>query len=114
MTTAVRFETTGHPGWDAVRFAHRLLMIDEPWTERLDDGFTWCDHRLAQRYRWEGPIDVDGLPTWFLAVDTDVLRGVDDHHALSRSLAALESASSRLGRRARRDVANGVNRRPEG
>lgn len=74
----VTFEDDGHPGWDALRFVHRLLMIDEPWTEWHDDGFTWWGHELAQRYRWEGPIDIDGLPTWFFSVETDFLRGVTD------------------------------------
>ena len=74
----VTYEDDGHPGWDAIRFAHRLLMIDEPWTQWHDDGFTWWAHELAQRYRWEGPIDIDGLPTWFLSVETDFLRGATD------------------------------------
>ena len=77
-TVTVTFEDNGHPGWDALRFVHRLLMIDEPWTEWHDDGFTWWAHELAQRYRWEGPIDVDGMPTWFLSVKTDFLRGSTD------------------------------------
>jgi hypothetical protein len=58
---APAFDDDGHPGWDALRFVHRLLMIDEPWTEWHDDGFTWWAHDLAQRYRWEGPSDVDGM-----------------------------------------------------
>ena len=74
----VTYEDTGHPGWDAIRFVHRLLMIDEPWTQWHDDGFTWWAHELAQRYRWEGPIDIDDLPTWFLSVETDFLCGVTD------------------------------------
>jgi hypothetical protein len=74
----VTFDDTGHPGWDAVRFVHRLLMIDEPWTLWHEDGFTWWGHELAQRYRWEGPIDVDGVPTWFVSVETDFIRGATD------------------------------------
>jgi hypothetical protein len=74
----VTFEDTGHPGWDAIRFVHRLLMIDEPWTQWHDDGFSWWGHELAQRYRWQGPIDIEGLPTWFLSVETDFLRGATD------------------------------------
>lgn len=74
----VTFDDTGHPGWDTIRFVHRLLLIDEPWTEWHDDGFTWWAHELAQRFRWEGPIDVDGIPTWFLSVETDFIRGATD------------------------------------
>ena len=74
----VTFVDEGHTGWDAIRFVHRLLMIDEPWTEWHDDGFTWWAHDLAQRYRWEGPIVIDDLTTWFLSVETDFLRGATD------------------------------------
>ena len=75
----VTYEDTGHTGRDALSFVHRLLMIDEEWTSPHDDGFTWWAHRLAQRYRWEGPLPVDGIPTWFLSVETDFLRDVHDH-----------------------------------
>ena len=74
----ITYQDAGHPGRDALRFVHRLLMIDEPWTEWHDDGFTWWAHELAQRFRWEGPIDLDGLPTWFLSVETDFIRGATD------------------------------------
>jgi len=34
-------------------------------------------HRLAQRFRFEGPVDVDGTPVWWLGFETYYLRGVD-------------------------------------
>jgi hypothetical protein len=55
-----------------------LPMIDDEWTERHDDGFTRWAHGLAQRYHWEGPAPVDDIPTWFLSVETDFLRGGTD------------------------------------
>jgi hypothetical protein len=76
----VTYEASGHPGWDAVRFMHRLLMIDEEWTEWHDDGFTWWAYGLAQRYRWVGTVDVNRVPTWFLSVETDFLRGATDRY----------------------------------
>lgn len=77
----VTFEDSGQLGWDALRFVHRLLVIDEPWTQWHADGFSWWAHSLEQRFRWEGPIDIDELPTWFLSVETDFLRGVTDQEA---------------------------------
>jgi hypothetical protein len=88
-TATISFEDTGHPGWDALSFLHRLLMIDEPWTEWHDDGFTWWAHELAQRYRWVGPINIDDLPTWFLSVETDFLRGATDRPRIRMRSAAV-------------------------
>ena len=66
-----------HLGWRAAVAAHRLLQVDEAWTLWHDDGFTWWAHRLAQRFRFEGPVDLDGSETWWLGFETDCLRGVD-------------------------------------
>lgn len=52
------------------------LMIDDTWTEWHSDGFTWWAHRLAQRFRVEGPVELDGLPTWWASFETDLFRGV--------------------------------------
>jgi hypothetical protein len=68
---------TDHVGWQATLEAHRLLMVDPAWTTWHGDGFTWWAHRLAQRFRFEGPVDVDGTPIWWLGFETDYLRGVD-------------------------------------
>jgi hypothetical protein len=60
-----------------VRQVHELLMVDEDFTLWHEDGFTWWPHRLAQRFRCEGPVEVDGVPTWWIGFETDCLRGVD-------------------------------------
>ena len=77
----VTYEDTGDPGWDAMRYVHRLLVIDEPWTQWHADGFSWWGHTLEQRFRWEGPVEIEDLPTWFVSVETDFLRGVTDWEA---------------------------------
>ena len=66
-----------HVGWQAVRQVHELLMVDEAFTQWHEDGFTWWPHRLPQRFRFEGPFDVDGVPTLWIGFDTACLRGVD-------------------------------------
>jgi hypothetical protein len=66
---------TGEVGWDIVRGVHRALMIDDEFTLWHEDGFSWWSFRLAQRYRWEGPIVIDGIDTYFVSVETECLRG---------------------------------------
>jgi hypothetical protein len=60
-----------HLGWQAVRQVHELLMVDEDFTLWHEGGFTWWPHRLAQRFRCEGPVEVDGVPTWWIGFETD-------------------------------------------
>ena len=90
-TRTVFFEDRGHPGRDGIAFLHRLLMIDEEWTQWHDDGFTWWGHTFAQRYRWVGPIDVDGIPTWFFSIDTDFVRHATDGDAASAFVNAVNA-----------------------
>ncbi|MBW6457389.1 MAG: hypothetical protein K0A98_16025, partial [Trueperaceae bacterium] len=66
---------TAHLGWTALLEAHRLLEIDDAGTAWHPDGFTWRAFRLAQRFRFEGPVEIDGVPTWWVGVDTACLRG---------------------------------------
>lgn len=53
----------------------RLLQGPE-WTEEHEDGFSWWSYRFRQRFRVEGPIELEGLPTWWASFETDVLAGV--------------------------------------
>lgn len=57
---------TDHLGRQAIVAAHRLLQADDAWTQWHGDGFTWWAHRLAQRFRFEGPVDVNGAETWWV------------------------------------------------
>ena len=72
---------------------HRQLSIDEPWTHRTPDGFTWWPGGGGRQHvRAEGPIDVDGLDTWWLTIETPVWRDADAA-ALAPHLEALRIAA---------------------
>jgi hypothetical protein len=88
---------TNHLGWQALLEVHRFLEIDDAVTAWHADGFTWRAHRLAQRFRFEGPVEIDGVPTWWVDVDTACLRGADP--ASDRVLAwiAAQNGANRLG-----------------
>jgi hypothetical protein len=94
MHQRVEYENHGHPGEDGLRYLHRLLLIDEAWTEWHPDGFTWWAHSLAQRYRWSGPTEVDGIPTWFFHVETDFLQGA---HNREQALGVINKLNNTLG-----------------
>jgi len=64
-----------HLGWQALLEAHRRLEIEDARTVWHADGFTWRAHCLAQRFRLEGPVTIDGRQTWWGGVETDCLRG---------------------------------------
>ena len=53
----------------------RLLQGPE-WTEEHEDGFSWWSYRFRQRFRVEGPIELEGLPTWWASFEMDVLAGL--------------------------------------
>ncbi len=63
-------------GWQIIRDIHDFLKIDEEWTQWHDDGFTWWAHQNAQRFRFDGPHDLDGAPTTWVTFETDVLRNL--------------------------------------
>ena len=65
-------------GQQMIQELHRHLMIDEQWTEWHEDGFTWWSAYLAQRFRSQGPRDIDGTPTWWLSYEMALLKGVED------------------------------------
>jgi len=65
-----------HLGWQMMRRIHTTLRIDEAWTEWHDDGFTWWAHKVAQRFRFEGPVDVSGVATWWASFETDFVNCV--------------------------------------
>ena len=57
---------------------HRQLSIDEPWTHRTAEGFTWWPGGgVRQHVRAEGPVEVEGLDTWWLTIETPVWQGGD-------------------------------------
>ncbi len=71
-----------HPALDpvgrrALQAIRARLMIDPEWSEDHGDGLSWWSHRLRQRFRVEGPIDLDGLPTWWASFETDVAAGIE-------------------------------------
>src|SRR5690606_28639371 len=66
-----------HLGWQMIRRIHSNLKIDEEWTDWHADGFTWWAYRLAQRFRLAGPVDVQGIDTWWVSFETDFLDGFE-------------------------------------
>jgi hypothetical protein len=84
-------------GREALRELHGLLAIDDAHTAWHPDGFTWRAHRLAQRFRLEGPVTIDGRPTWWVGVETDCLRGVDPASERVWAWIAAQNAAHRLG-----------------
>ena len=88
---------TAHLGWQALLEAHRLLEIGDARTAWHPDGFTWRAHRLAQRFRLGGPVEIDGVPTWWVGVDTACLRGADPASDRVLGWVAAQNAAHRLG-----------------
>jgi len=84
-------------GWQALLEVHQLLEIDDAHTVWHADGFTWRPHRLAQRFRFEGPVAFDGVPTWWVGVDTACLRGVDPKSGRVLAWIAEQNAAHGLG-----------------
>ena len=81
---------TGEMTATILETVHRQLSIDQPWTVHHDDGFTWWPGGgLRQRVHAEGPISVDGVDTWWLAIETPVWRTRDDA-ALEHLAGAIE------------------------
>jgi hypothetical protein len=60
----------------AAALVYKRLMIDEEWTTRFDNGFSWLGHRLEQRVEWT-PHFWDHA-TWgtLLCSSTTVLRNI--------------------------------------
>jgi hypothetical protein len=85
-------------GDQVVKLVHERLMIDEHWTVRFDNGFTWIANNLEQRIEWE-PHYWD-FATWGTIVrsSTVVLRDVeapsDDVRAYLAGIGMFASAST--------------------
>lgn len=74
--TPLRADDPFDPGQRGLELVRSRLDIDDTWADDRGDGFTWWAFRLAQRFDVDGPTDVDGVPTWWLAFETDVLHGL--------------------------------------
>lgn len=55
-----------------------LLNIDEEWTVRTTDSFSWWPHATQQRFFYDGPYHdaKRDMEVWRLTVETDFLRNV--------------------------------------
>ncbi len=89
-------EDGDHLGWTMVRAIHEYLKIDEEWTQWHEDGFTWWSYQLAQRFRFDGPHDVYGIPTWWISFETDGLRGMGRGSSVTDELVAELNGTQRL------------------
>lgn len=83
-------------GMQMIEQIHDFLKIDSEWTEWHDDGFTWWAHDLAQRFRFEGPRDVEGIPTYWLTFETEVARDLPRCSKEIRALVAADNGANRL------------------
>lgn len=52
--------TESDVGTRVVGFVHRLLAIDDEWTQAGERGFTWWPAAFAQRVWADPPYDHDG------------------------------------------------------
>lgn len=88
---------TARLGGQTLLEVHRLLEIDDARTAWHADGFTWRAYHLAQRFRFEGPVEIDGVPTWWVDVDTACLRGADPVSERALAWIGAQNAANRLG-----------------
>jgi PAS domain-containing protein len=56
---------------------YQKMMIDEKWSIRRSDGFTWWGYRLAQHVEIDTPDWDDSGDIWAVRIWTDVARDVD-------------------------------------
>ncbi len=75
-----------HVGADALDALHRTIDLDEAFTLRHDDGFSWWPDRVPVRFRWRAPRPGDALPVWRLSAEVEAMRGVDPSSARLRAL----------------------------
>lgn len=85
-----------HNGRHLIQTVYDLLKIDPQWTEWHEDGFTWWAQGLAQRFRAEGPEQVDGIPTYWLSFETSVLRGVAQDAPEVHALVGMQNRMNNL------------------
>lgn len=83
-------------GRQLIETIHDVLQIDEEWTSWQDDGFIWWSHRLAQRFRVDGPEEVDGVRTWWASFETSVLRNVPEGSPAVTAAIALQNRMNNL------------------
>jgi hypothetical protein len=67
MTADIGLQVLGH--------VFEQLKIDREWSERIERGFVWWGHRLAQRVWAEPCVDDDGIIIARLHARTDVFTG---------------------------------------
>ncbi|OBJ70972.1 hypothetical protein [Mycobacterium sp. 1274756.6] len=53
------------------------MMIDQEWSVRRPNGFTWWGYRLAQHVEVDPPVSHHGVETSTVRVWTDVVRDID-------------------------------------
>lgn len=91
-----RYPALDPVGRRAIEAIRARLMIDPEWSETHDDGFSWWSHRLRQRFRVEGPVDLEGLPTWWASFETDVAAGIEGSDAAKGFVAYAANRVSNL------------------
>ena len=73
----MRTVTALHYGAQTLAGIHRMLELDEAFTLRHDDGFSWWPHHVPVRFRWRAPGQDDPLGAWRLSAEVDAVHGID-------------------------------------
>jgi hypothetical protein len=103
MARVIIHDPTPHwgygPGGETLRFVFGAMRIDEQWSTRDEDGFTWWPHRQRQRV-WESAFETtDGLGLSRLAAETEIAHGVPDRE--TRAMLAFLNQNGSLSAYAR-------------
>jgi hypothetical protein len=73
---------------------YRALQIDDQWSVRERERFTWWADNLAQRVSIDPICAANGLPMVSVRIETDVLRGVADTEEAASFLGLLNYLAS--------------------
>lgn len=75
-------------------YLYRFMEIDDCWSVREDDRFTWWAYELAQRASIEPICEFKGTPIVSVRIETDCLRDVPDMEGTASLIDALNQRAS--------------------
>lgn len=77
-----------------LNYLYRTMQIDDCWSVREDDRFTWWGYELAQRASIEPISEIEGTPIVSVRIETDCLRDVPDIEPTASLIDALNQRAS--------------------
>ena len=78
-----------HFGQRALHLIHKMLELDEVYTQTHEDGFSWWPGEVPVRFRWRAPVLGEGLPVWRLSVEIEAADRLERASELDRTKLAL-------------------------